>query len=45
VSFEDFASFVDRAIAAAVDLFGELTPVVELPPPSQEALPLLRDAG
>jgi hypothetical protein len=45
VSFEDFASFVDRAIAAAVDLFGELTPVVELPPPSQEAQPLLRDAG
>ena len=31
ISFEDFASFVDRTIAAAIDLFGELTPVVELP--------------
>jgi hypothetical protein len=45
VSFQDFASFVDRSIAAAIDLFGELTPVVELPPRSQGAEPLLRDAG
>lgn len=41
-SFEDFASFADRTIAAAIDLFAELTPVVELPSIAQ---PLLRDAG
>jgi hypothetical protein len=42
VSFEEFASFADRTIAAAIDLFGELTPVVELPSTAQ---PLLRDAS
>jgi hypothetical protein len=42
ISFEDFASLVDRTIAAAIDLFAELTPVVELPLPAQR---LLRDAG
>jgi hypothetical protein len=42
VSFEDFASFVDRTIADAIDLFAQLTPVAELPPTAQ---PLLRDAG
>ncbi len=42
VSFEDFASFADRTIADAVDLFAELSPVVELP---SRAQPLLRDAG
>jgi hypothetical protein len=42
ISFEDFASFADRTIAAAIDLFAELTPVVELRPTAQ---PLLRDAG
>jgi hypothetical protein len=42
VSFEDFASFVDRTIAAAIDLFSELTPVVELP---STAEPLVRDVG
>ena len=42
ISFEDFASFADRTIAAAIDLFAELTPVVELPATAQ---PLLRDAG
>jgi hypothetical protein len=42
ISFEDFASFADRTIAAAIDLFAELTPVVELPSTAQ---PLLRDAG
>jgi hypothetical protein len=42
VSFEEFASFVDRTIADAIDLFAQLTPVVELPPTAQ---PLLRDAG
>jgi hypothetical protein len=31
ISFEDFASFIDRTIAAAIDLVGELTPVVERP--------------
>lgn len=42
ISFEDFASFVDRTIAAAIDLFGELTPVVELP---STAHSLLRKVG
>jgi hypothetical protein len=42
LSFEDFAAFIDRTIAAAIDLFAELTPVVELPSTAQ---PLLRDAG
>jgi hypothetical protein len=42
VSFDDFASFVDRSTAAAIDLFSELTPGVELPSTAQ---PLLRDAG
>jgi hypothetical protein len=42
VSFEDFASLVYRAIADAIDLFAQLTPVIELPPTAQ---PLLRDAG
>jgi hypothetical protein len=42
ISFEDFASFADRTIAAAIDLFAELTPVVELP---SAARPLLRDAS
>jgi len=41
-SFEDFASFVDRTIAAATDLYAELTALFELPAPAQ---PLLRDAG
>ena len=30
LSFEDFASIVDRIIAAAIELFAGLTPVVEL---------------
>jgi hypothetical protein len=42
VSFEDFASLVDHTIADAIDLFGQLTPVVEVPSTAQ---PLLRDAG
>lgn len=42
VSFEDFASFVDGAIADAIELFAQLAPVVELPSAPQ---PLLRDAG
>ncbi len=42
VSFDDFASFVDHTIADAIDLFGQLNPVLELSPTTQ---PLLRDAG
>jgi hypothetical protein len=45
VTFEDFASFVDHTIAAAIELFGELAPVVEWPPGVQQAHPLVRDAG
>jgi hypothetical protein len=42
ISFEDFATFADRTIASAIDLFEGLTPVVELP---SRAQPLLRDAS
>jgi hypothetical protein len=42
LSFEDFASLADRTIAAAIDLFAELTPVVEFP---STARPALRHAG
>jgi hypothetical protein len=42
ISFEEFASFVNRTIAEAVDLFAEATAVVELPSTAQ---PLLRDAS
>jgi len=42
ISFEGFASFLDRTIASAIDLFAELTRVVELPSTMQ---PLLRDAS
>ena len=42
VDFEDFASFVDAAIADAIELFGQLAPAVELPSTAQ---PLVRDAG
>jgi hypothetical protein len=42
ISFEDFTSFADRTIADAIDFFGELTPVAELPSTVQS---LLRDAG
>ena len=31
ISYDEFASLVDRTIAAAIDLFAELTLVVELP--------------
>jgi hypothetical protein len=41
-SFDDFASFADRTIAAATDLFADLTLAVELPSKTQ---PLLRDAS
>ncbi len=42
ISFEDFASFVDRTIAEAVELFAEATVVVEL---TSSAQPMLRDAS
>jgi hypothetical protein len=45
MSFDDFAALVDRTVAAAIDLFAELTPVVELPSRFQETQPLLRDAS
>ena len=45
MSLEDFASFVDRAVTAAIDLFAEVTPVVELPSRFQDEQPLLRDAS
>lgn len=41
IGFEDFARFVDNTIAAAIELFGELAPLVEWRP----AQPSLRDAG
>lgn len=41
IGFEDFARFVDNTIAAAIELFGELAPLVEWRPAQQ----LLRDAG
>lgn len=43
IRFEDFASGIDRTLAAAVDLFAALTPATELPPTAQR--PLFRDAG
>lgn len=42
VSFEEFASFVDHAIADAIEFFGHLIPVVEWPATQQ---PPVRDAG
>jgi hypothetical protein len=42
ISFEAFASFMDRTIGASIDLFAELTPVAEMPSTRQ---PLLRDAS
>ncbi|ORA84542.1 hypothetical protein K3U93_21865 [Mycobacterium malmoense] len=42
VTLDDFARFVDGTIADAIDLFGALTPIVDLPSTAQ---PLLRDAG
>ncbi len=40
--FDDFASRAGRTIAAAIDLFAELTPLVEFPSTAQ---PVLRRAG
>jgi hypothetical protein len=42
ITFEEFACAVDRAIAAAIDLFAELKPVVDVPSLAQ---PVLRNAG
>jgi hypothetical protein len=44
-SLEDFASFVDRTITAAIDFFAELTPVVDVTSRFQAVQPLLRDAS
>ncbi|BBZ47308.1 YbjN domain-containing protein [Mycobacterium parmense] len=42
VPFEDFATFVDRTIAAATELFAALHQITELPSATG---PLVRDAG
>jgi hypothetical protein len=42
VAFDDFATLVDRTIAAAIEFFGELTPIAEQPSMAQ---PLVLDAG
>jgi hypothetical protein len=42
VRFEEFASFVDRTIAAAIDLFAAMAPAAELP---SRTTPLVLDAG
>lgn len=42
VLFEDFATFVDRTIADAFELFEELAPVADVPGSTE---PLMRDAG
>lgn len=42
ITSEEFASMVDRTIAAAIDLFAELRPVVDVHSMSQ---PVLRNAG
>jgi hypothetical protein len=39
IPFEDFAAYVNRTIAAAIELFSELAPI------SETQQPLLRDAG
>jgi Putative bacterial sensory transduction regulator len=41
-SFDDFASFVDATLADAIDLFGQLAQVADLPATGE---PLLRDAS
>ncbi len=43
MSFEEFASFADCTVAAAVELFAELTSVVDSPSTAQQAM--LRDAS
>ncbi len=42
MAFDDFVCFVDRSLAAAMDLFAELAPVLDSLSPAR---PLLRDAG
>ncbi|MFY2858779.1 YbjN domain-containing protein [Mycobacterium sp. THU-M104] len=42
ITFEEFASLVDRTIAAAIDLFAQVKPVVDVPSTTQ---PVLRNAG
>jgi hypothetical protein len=42
VEFDDFATYVDHSIAAAIEFFAELSSVAELPSTPQ---PAVRDAG
>jgi hypothetical protein len=42
IPFDEFATFVDRTIAAAIEFFGQLATVVELPSTTES---LLRDAS
>jgi hypothetical protein len=42
IPFEEFASYVDRAIAASIDFFTGLSPVDEL---TSKAQPLVQDVG
>ena len=42
ISFEDFASFVDGTMAAAIDLFSELTSATEMPSAAES---LVQDAS
>jgi hypothetical protein len=42
IEFDEFACYVDRAIAAAIDFFAELAPVDEL---TSTAQPLVREVG
>jgi hypothetical protein len=45
MSLEDFAAIVDHTLTAAIDLFAEVTPVVELPCRFQAEQPVLRNAS
>jgi hypothetical protein len=42
IAFDEFATFIDHTIAAAIEFFGELAPVAELP---STAEPLVLDVG
>ncbi|BAX94523.1 YbjN domain-containing protein [Mycobacterium shigaense] len=42
VDFDEFATFVDHGIAAAIEFFAELAPISEMPP---TAPPMVLDAG
>ena len=42
VAFDEFATFIDHTIAAAIEFFADLTSVAECPPPARS---LVLDAG